>query len=120
MKFPEQFRLKKKGHLYHSNEGEQFGCFEIPGRHARGRALTCIAVDGRDTGWEHVSVSVADSKKPPSWDEMCAVKSLFWDDDECIVQFHPRQVDYVNLHPGVLHLWRSVLEPFPMPPIICV
>lgn len=80
-----------------------------------------IACDGDETGWEHVSVSLPESpKKCPSWDEMCIVKKLFWDDDECVVQFHPQESEYVNIHPGVLHLWKFVSSTFPTPPRICV
>lgn len=65
-------------------------------------------------GWEHVSVSIAD--RTPTWVEMCAVKNLFWDDDEVVVQFHPRKKDYVNCHPFTLHLWRHATLQFPSPP----
>lgn len=121
MKFPEQFRWSDAPHGYTSEQGNPFGVFRIPGRAANGRELKVIAADGEETGWDHVSVSLADSpKKCPSWDEMCIVKRLFWDDSQCVVQFHPPESDYVNVHQGVLHLWRCVNAEFPMPPIICV
>ena len=68
--------------------------------------------------WDHVSVSKVD--KPPTWEEMCYVKLLFFGDDECVVQFHPPKSQYVNLHPNVLHLWKLANGSFPMPPIECV
>jgi len=37
-----------------------------------------------------------------------------------IVQFHPRQSDYVNIHPNVLHLWHWTAGAFPTPPIEAV
>ncbi len=120
MKFPERFRWKDCVHGYSTKEGDPFGVFCIPGRETGGRELKVIAADGEETKWEHVSVSLPDSpKRCPSWDEMCIVKNLFWDESECVVQFHPPKSDYVNFHAGVLHLWRFV-EPFPMPPKICV
>lgn len=121
MKFPEQFRFSNAPHGYSSSPGDGFGAFRIPPRAANGRALAIIACDGQETGWDHVSVSLPDSPtKCPSWDEMCIVKSLFWDDSECVVQYHPAKENYVNNHPGVLHLWKCVHEEFPTPPTICV
>lgn len=79
MKFPEQFRWANAPHGYSSQEGDPFGWFIIPGRNACGRQLACLAVDGKDTGWEHVSVSI-ENKRCPSWPEMCVVKDLFWDE----------------------------------------
>ena len=56
----------------------------------------------------------------PNWAEMCWVKSLFFEDGETVVQYHPAKKDYINTHPFVLHLWRKCGEPFPMPPVECV
>jgi hypothetical protein len=47
---------------------------------------------------------------------MSNVKNLFWGSDECVVQFHPAEKDYVNIHPHVLHLWACPNIKFPMPP----
>ncbi len=65
-------------------------------------------------GWEHVSVAYAN--KLPSWDEMCKIKSLFWNDNECVVQYHPPKSEYVNNHPYCLHLWKQIGKEFPIPP----
>lgn len=72
-----------------------------------------IASDG--AGWEHVSVSAA--KRVPTWAEMCAVKNMFWDEDDCVVQFHPPKSQYVNNHPHCLHLWRQCGKNQETPPI---
>lgn len=69
-------------------------------------------------GWEHVSVSRRD--RCPTWDEMCLVKALFWDDDDCVIQHHPPCSEYVNNHPYCLHLWRPIDVSLPMPPSILV
>jgi len=120
MNFPEQFRNCQTGTLYENNPGDKFGYFVVPASKANGRALKIIAVDGQDTGWEHVSVSLWQDKRCPSWAEMCMVKDLFWNESELVVQFHPAKADYINRHPGCLHMWRSVKDEFPMPPKICV
>ena len=73
--------------------------------------LAAIASDG--LGWEHVSVSR--QERCPTWEEMCKVKALFWDEEDCVVQYHPPKSEYVNRHPYCLHLWRPTLERLPRP-----
>lgn len=65
--------------------------------------IFCQASDGG--GWEHVSASIRN--RCPTWDEMCKVKSLFWDDEDLVAQYHLPKSKYVNNHPYVLHLWRK-------------
>ncbi len=73
-------------------------------------------------GWQHVSVSLQDHpKKVPKWEIMCMVKDLFWEDEDCVVQFHPKKSEYVNNHAGCLHLFRCTDgREFPTPPTIFV
>lgn len=81
--------------------------------------LRCIATT--HDGWDHVSVTVIDGSdlklardtnsepKPsrvPSYDEMCKVHRLFFNDNECAIQLHVPSVDHVDIHPFCLHLWR--------------
>ena len=81
-------------------------------------ALFIMSGDGEDTGWEHVSVSR--KLHPPNWQEMCWVKAQFWDDTECVVQYHPPKASYVNNMATCLHLWRPKLIMVPQPPDILV
>src|SRR3989442_1241184 len=92
------------------------GCFVVPRNPKRPLALNIIASDGE--GWEHVSVSTV--TRCPTWEEMCLVKSLFWDDDDVVIQFHPRKQEYVNNHRYCLHMWRPVDATIPTPPSILV
>lgn len=69
-------------------------------------------------GWEHVSASYPD--RCPTWDEMCKVKSIFWDDEDCVMQLHPPRSEWVNNHSYCLHLWRPVGVQIPTPPSIMV
>ena len=80
--------------------------------------VRCVASDGM--GWKHVSVSIEYAHKPPSWSIMCKVKDLFWDDEDWVVQFHPAKSDYVNYHPGCLHLWQPTEAVMPKPESIMV
>lgn len=77
-----------------------------------------IASDG--TGWEHVSVSFSNPEKTPSWSIMCQVKDLFWGPEDVVIQFHPRESEYVNFHKGCLHLWRQAGKNFQTPPSIMI
>lgn len=58
--------------------------------------------------------------RTPSWKEMAYVKRLCWDSEDVVVQYHPRESEYVNYHPHVLHLWRYRLQDFPTPPAMLV
>jgi len=75
-----------------------------------------IASDGM--GWEHVSVS--HPHRCPIWNEMAMVKDIFWDEDDCVIQYHPPKTDYVNNHQFCLHLWRPIGVEIPRPPKIMV
>lgn len=69
-------------------------------------------------GWDHVSVSRRD--RCPTWDEMHAVKRLFFDDDEAVMQLHPPAATWRNAHPYCLHLWRPQDSEIPLPPPLMV
>lgn len=69
-------------------------------------------------GFEHCSVSMP--TRCPSWDQMCAIKEAFWQDDEVCMQLHPAKKDYINNHPYCLHIWKPINQEIPMPPSIMV
>ena len=69
-------------------------------------------------GWEHVSVSYR--RRVPTWAEMCKVKDMFWNDEETVVQYHPKKSEYKNLCETCLHLWRKEDTDFELPPKIFV
>ncbi len=98
MIYPEKFRVDNP-----------FGLpsFMIP---FKGRNLCVVANTHLDVNglWEHVSVAL--SNRNPNWDEMCYIKNLFWGEDEQCLQFHPRKIDYVNMHKHCLHIWRPPFE----------
>lgn len=87
--------------------------------HINGLPIKCIASDGM--GWQHVSVSIHGRPSLcPSWQIMCKIKELFWEAEDWVVQFHPAQSEYVNNHPGCLHLWRPTNVPLPTPDSVLV
>lgn len=107
-----------------SNSGDRFGAFFFSRGNTR---IKIIATDGQEVSWEHVSVTVAYRRgccswveRMPTWDEMCWVKNLFWNDDEAVMQLHPPKSEYMNNHRFCLHLWRPTTQDIPLPPSICV
>ena len=66
--------------------------------------------------WEHVSVTVNGGKRTPTWEQMCWIKDKFWKPDELVIQFHPRESEYVSFHPHCLHLWKPIGVELPTPP----
>ncbi len=69
--------------------------------------------------WEHVSVSVFPlAKRLPTWTEMQAVKDLFWDRTETVIEIHPPDSDHVNVY-DCLHLWKPPYE-IVLPPTIAL
>lgn len=78
------------------------------------RAEPLIVVWSNGGGWDHVSVSYR--KKNPTWDEMCRVKDLFFDETETVIQYHPKKSEYVNIHKHCLHIWRKQGAEIELPP----
>ena len=69
--------------------------------------IECSFVAGwNERGWEHVSVELQ-ARRLPTWEEMCEIKDIFWNDEEEVVQIHPKKSQYVNMAEA-LHLWRPV------------
>lgn len=130
---PHQYRVRR-GQFGSDDSIGNNGAFFLPNRAAKLSALSTreagavplkvIASDGllvpepALAGWEHVSVSLP--MRCPTWAEMAYVKGVFWDPGDCVVQFHPPESEYVNNHRFCLHLWRSIAQPFPLPPAILV
>ena len=93
------------------------GFFVIPHHRINNYEYRVMASDGM--GWEHCSISIGElgksQKRCPTWEEMCHIKNLFWDEDDCCIQIHPKKSEYVNLHPFVLHIWKPTNQEIPQP-----
>lgn len=126
-KVPERYRSNEHPNRnYHSDASYgNNGCFAIP----LGRRFIAwvLATDG--SGWEHVSVSIKisvngkiakEANRTPTWEEMCEIKDLFWDEEDCVIQYHPPKKDYVSHHHYALHLWKKIgfEQPVPDPSLI--
>lgn len=82
--------------------------------HIRGWKGSVIVSWG--AGWDHVSVSPMKRNYTPTWDDMCALKDLFFRDDEAVIQIHPPKDEYVNQLSNCLHLWRANDKEMILPP----
>jgi hypothetical protein len=114
-KVPEQFRVKEGAMGSDKETHGDNGCFIV--RFPNRPLCKYIVIASCNLGWEHVSVHVQKSGTSftPTWEEMCLIKNLFWDDTDCVVQYHPAKKDYVNCHPNTLHLWRPIDQVLPTP-----
>jgi hypothetical protein len=124
-KVPEEYRITDHPFLSSDTSYGNQGAFQFPLkkwiRNTMYKGyLFCIASE--ECGWEHVSVhlELAGKKITPLWDDMCYIKNKFWNQEDCVVQFHPPKSEYVNQHPNTLHLWRNTERETKTPPSILV
>lgn len=115
MRVPEEYRIKTGEYGCDTNFG-CMGAFDIPVMDKiKKRIIRAKVISSDEKGWEHVSVSLRN--RTPTWEQMCKIKSLFWDENETVIQYHPAKANYVNCHPHTLHLWRPINAVVPTPPI---
>ena len=69
-----------------------------------------------NAGWEHCSIAPYFKRIIPDWDAMCKIKKIFWEDEEAVIQVHPRKSEYVNNLGNCLHLWRCTYKDMVLPP----
>lgn len=115
----EPYRFQLSG--LESPYGADYGVFHIP-HNPTGVKLRCIVSSGKcgleefgpAWAWDHVSVSLPN--RCPNWPEMSFIKSVFFADDETVMQLHVPVADHLSLHPYCLHLWRPLSLAIPRPP----
>lgn len=98
-----------KGVPWATNRGDDHGLF-----HFKRNATELKVIVSSSDGWDHVSVSTP--SRCPNWNEMQWIKTLFFDEEETVIQFHPKASEYVNNHPYCLHLWRRWDQEHELPP----
>lgn len=116
MKVPERYRVLN-GEMGSTADFGANGLFIIPHQMIDKYEYVCICGDGN--GWDHVSVSIRSTvrkvERCPTREEMCFIKSLFWDDDEIVIEYHPAKSDCISNHPFVLHPWKPQGIELPTP-----
>ena len=70
--------------------------------------MASVVVGANEDGMEHVSVAPVNKHKLPTWNDMCYVKNIFWDDEEEAYQIMPKKSEYVNIKGNCLHLWKPI------------
>lgn len=108
----ERYRITKGPISSTPSDGIQW-VFSIPADN-----MFLLVVSSNEMGWDHVSVSTR--HRTPTWDEMCVIKRLFFEDNETVIQYHPPESVYKNLHPYCLHMWRQHGKEIELPPIMMV
>lgn len=84
----------------------------------KSRKYEVIASNGG--GWDHVSIVPLNQKRVPTWEVMCLLKDMCFNEDEVVMQLHPAKKDYVNVHNECLHLWKPQHKAIPTPPKLFV
>ena len=118
LKVPEKYRVKVGQFASDESYGNN-GVFIIPMNINKTIFAYIMVSDGMD--WEHLSVHLVlkngkDLKRTPTWEEMCQLKDMFWDSEDCVIQYHPPKSMYVNQHKYCLHLWRQINNEIPISP----
>lgn len=105
-----------------SEPGQREGAFVF----LKGEVNLSVLVQISD-GWEHVSVAgqtmqMVDNEMKtqpvmPTWDDMSAIKAVFFEEEETVIQIHPPRSMNASAHDCTLHLWRPTGKvEFPLPP----
>lgn len=118
---PNIYRNKLHAILGTEDSAGNNGYFIVQHPKITNQRLLCLASD--TGGWEHVSVRIQpqgmETFRVPDWQEMCYVKSLFWDEDDCVAQLHVPNLQSVSImNRYVLHLWRKTDTDYAVPPEI--
>lgn len=114
----EKFRQKNDENRVYGAKGDcHNGIFKV---YVSGRSFFVVVSNGG--GWDHVSVSPCSRTRQtcPTWEEMCAIKDMFFEPEECVVEYHPAKSEYIDNYPYCLHLWRPQEVDIPTPPKIYV
>lgn len=84
------------------------GAFKVFVKQRSFVVLAGIENTGDDGMMEHISVTPTNQKRCPTWDEMAAIKDMFFDSEEEAIQYFPKRSRYINIHEYCLHIWRPV------------
>lgn len=86
----------------------------LENRYSEVRVILNVMRYGDGRPWAHLSMSRRD-KKLPTWEQLREVKELFLGKQRKAIQVLPPADQYVNIHPGVLHLFCCLSDEDPLP-----
>jgi hypothetical protein len=109
MKSFEEIKANNRIHVDHE---------DVDGFHATISMPTWLGslIVTRGGGWEHISVSPFKKNQMPSYDDLCMLKDMFWDEEEDVIHVFPKKSQYVNNLSNCLHLWRCYYKDMVLPP----
>ena len=67
-------------------------------------------------GWFHTSVSPFNKRIMPSYEDLCMIKDIFWNEEEDVIHVFPKKSQYVNNVTNCLHLWECYYKDMVLPP----
>ena len=112
----------RKGWMASTDAEENNGAWVI--RHPLDKKLRMQIIASDQGGWDHASMTIYNAQtglyRIPFWVEMCILKDIFWFPNECVMQLHPAQANYVNDNENVLHSWKPQDAEIPLPPELFV
>lgn len=90
------------------------GYFMLPNpKNNKGLFILCMASD--TMGWDHVIATIPSENRFPTKAEMNFVRSLFWDAEDIVVEFHIPNLKSKK-DEFCLHLWRNQKNEIKTPP----
>lgn len=123
----EPYRITK-GPLASSSKHKLNGAFSITlyKTEKAMRIAMCVSDDGKETGWEHVSIhinnciltknGIENISEVPNYKDILIIKNIFWKENETVFHYFPSKELHINIHPYTLHLWKPKKTKIPMPP----
>lgn len=90
------------GNLYDALDGDDCGL----------RVIASASLEEDGQWWLHVSASR--QSRMPTWNDLRRAKDIFVGPNVAAIQVLPKQEDWVNINPFVLHLWHC-LDKDPLP-----
>lgn len=134
MNVPEKYRVTNHPIVGSDSSYGNNGFFILPHHRIADYFYNVQASDGN--GWEHISVTLSRKEivvrkkrkeyqtkqvqRCCTWEEMCYIKSSFWDEEDSVIQLHAPKSMWVNNHPYCLHLWKPLDKDIPLPDQIMV
>ena len=71
-------------------------------------------------GWNHISIAPSNRRIMPSYEDLCLVKDMFWNEEESVIHVFPPKSQYVNNLSNCLHLWECYYTEMVLPPSFMV
>lgn len=99
-------KIPKSKHVVHVGTVGYVQYFHVKFNNSVLQVSASIDEESRGLEWEHVSVMPLKAKRMPTYQEMNFIKMLFWEPEDEVIHFFPKESEHCNLVDNCLHLWR--------------